>query len=344
MLKLKARTNNIAKATKIRFNSLLQWIKSSRKHQLIVFVVALLFLVAGAVAINTKADKSVEVVSISSEKSKELKTLRIESNIPGINVKGDPYCDSAELNKVTPYDCELKEGQNETVITAPAEATLEGKTYIFQTWDGCSAGNDDWKICFVKMDGVSSKNIIATYKEKLTVNKQPTKQTEIPTPNPNKAPTCVDKEEVDSSFASCLFEFTDTPANIVIELKTYATECGKYMQNYGMSLYHYAPCEIEYAQDHFMLVLDDSSKVICDISSACSIGIDQAGLSYHKKVIVSSPTAVKIKIPLKQDLLIRCRFTCKLDSTFSEWRYLYDTNSKTFRLKAYHQFSPVDIN
>lgn len=184
MLKLKARTSKVAKASKSRLNSLRRWVNSSRKHQLITVGAVLLLLVASVLAVSAMGDKSDKVVLISPEKSQQLKTLRIESNIPGIAMSGSPYCGSAELNKVTPYDCELKENQNETVITAPAEATIEGKMYVFQTWDGCSEGNEDRKVCKAKLD-LESVTIISAFYEvvnKNTNNKAVTSKITCPAP------------------------------------------------------------------------------------------------------------------------------------------------------------------
>ena len=324
------------------------WLKVSRTHQLIfaavaVVLVGTLSFVAYSMTRSNNTQSPTPTQQIAPSQPQDTTTLYIESNIPGIIMAGAPYCDAAKANKTTPYECTLQKDQTETVITAPAEATHEGKTYVFKTWDGCSEGNEDWKICKVKTDAATTKNIVATYAEKqVATTKPPTQKPAVPA-IPNKAPVCAGQDSTDPSFASCRFTLTDTPAKTVVVLRTYATECGKQMQG-NLSLTHPAPCQKQYAGYHTMYEPDASSVISCDIAFACVIDVAVTATHNDKRVTANSPTGMILKIPRESTLHTRtyCRYGCApIQGTFSELEYTYDTDTKTFTVTVFYTFKAL---
>lgn len=125
----------------------------------------ILIIIFGCIAIGISGyflyqeyyrDKST-VASVKNDK----KTITIESEPAGISMVGDPQCDSTKLGKTTPYDCELPDDATETTIVAPGGIEKDGKIYVFQSWDGCSASNTDMKVCKIEKNG--NKKIKANY-------------------------------------------------------------------------------------------------------------------------------------------------------------------------------------
>ncbi len=90
-------------------------------------------------------------------------SLDIESTPSGISMSGKPICDSSTLHNVTPYTCTKNNNSIDTVITAPKQVVLSGKTYNFVTWSGCSASNIDKAICKVVVDEGKKGTLEASY-------------------------------------------------------------------------------------------------------------------------------------------------------------------------------------
>ena len=150
------------KSSKSKKPKLLKRLLANKKRYLVAVVGLVILLAAGGLVFAKSRSSQKSLTSLPSS-NPAAATLRIESSIPGITMKGEPHCDSVTLNKTTPYDCKLEEDQNETVIIAPAETIKDGKTYVFQAWDGCSEGNTDWKICKKVLVNNKTEKITATY-------------------------------------------------------------------------------------------------------------------------------------------------------------------------------------
>lgn len=75
--------------------------------------------------------------------------ILVESNIGGVKIAGEPYCDSNKLKVVTPYSCLINEEQPSTTLVAPEYVMKDGKDYRFQTWEGCSFTDSPRYICRV---------------------------------------------------------------------------------------------------------------------------------------------------------------------------------------------------
>jgi hypothetical protein len=151
--------------TRLKLNRLLMWVKANRRRQLTVSGIILALLICG-VSLTFMLFKSqnaalIETGSMSLQAKKSL-SLYVDSNIPGVIMRGS-QCISPRLDKLTPFNCELPENKNEATITAPEETIKDGKTYSFQSWDGCSEGNVDWKICKKVLISAKAEKITATY-------------------------------------------------------------------------------------------------------------------------------------------------------------------------------------
>jgi hypothetical protein len=92
-------------------------------------------------------------------------SLKVESEPAGIDVAGSPACDSKKFSKTTPYQCAAGMSFT-TTLTAQDTVSVNGQTYVFKTWDGCSESNADKKICKVKVKIGVHANAKATYEPK----------------------------------------------------------------------------------------------------------------------------------------------------------------------------------
>jgi hypothetical protein len=326
-----------------RIAQLVAWLQKTRLHYIVLAAVVLVVVSAGVASVkllrNNQPLGSSDAPT--QQTQAESVSLYIESTIPGVVMAGSPYCDGAQSNKTTPYACELQKDQSETTITAPAEAAHEGKTYTFKSWDGCSEGNADWKICKVKIDGVSSKNIVATYELKVAAQPQPQKPAPKPV-TPNKAPTCTKEDVADPTYASCEFTLTDTPAKTIIDIRLYASECGKNIQG-GLGLTHPAPCKKEHAGYANSYEPDPVSVITCGIPGACAIGLE---ISSHnsKQVTAKTPTSMTLKVQREAKLYTRtyCRYGCaQQQAWFDEWEYTYNAATKTFIMSAFYLYKGI---
>ena len=322
------------------FSRFVSWLQTNRNHQ-IIFAAVLLLLIAGAsvtaYSFGTKNSQS-PAPQTTEQPAQDKISLYIESNIPGVVMAGAPYCDAAKANTATPYACELEKDQTQTTITAPAEATYEGKTYTFTSWDGCSEGNEDWKICKVNIDGVTTKNIVATYTLKAAA--QPQK----PANTANKAPVCTKQDAADATKASCKFSFTEVPAKTILEIRMYASECGKSLKAY-LTFTSPAPCNKEHAGYYAMDAPDDSSAITCADATACVTDMETLGANNSKRVTISKTTTMDIKVPRDTTIKTKtyCRYMCEpMPGWFNEWAYTYDAATKTFRVTAFYLYRGFD--
>ncbi len=129
-----------------------------RRVYLVLSVVVLVALVTTGFALMKKP-KPVSTPAA----NPHLAVLHIESSVAGISMQGAPYCGSGQLKKQTPYDCVLPQGKTQSVISAPPEVVNDGKVYVFQSWDGCSEGNTDQKICRADTALGTTKTLKASY-------------------------------------------------------------------------------------------------------------------------------------------------------------------------------------
>lgn len=173
---------------------------------LIVIVVGAIGFAGYRVLKNDKADDT------STETSTVTSIMSIESEPAGISIAGNPACDSVTLSQKTPYNCEIDFEISETILTAPADAEIDGKKYTFSTWDGCSESNPDKKICKVKLE--HGKYVRAVYNEKIastSQNQQPTKTVCDQNKETDSTATCV--LNLSSQFSLRGFPSTATGRN-----------------------------------------------------------------------------------------------------------------------------------
>lgn len=124
----------------------------------LIIILAVVAVVGGA-GYYVFHSKNTSKTSSASSKA----TLNITSEPNGIQMNGTPLCDGAKLHKLTSYTCAATNSDLDTVITAPAQTSINGKAYTFQTWDGCSASNANKAICKVHVDSGKSKTLKASY-------------------------------------------------------------------------------------------------------------------------------------------------------------------------------------
>ncbi|HWZ66121.1 MAG TPA: hypothetical protein VNX65_05030 [Patescibacteria group bacterium] len=136
-----------------------------------------------------------------SNPSESRTTLAISSEPAGVQIGGNPECDSSKLHKVTPYNCVVGDKILDTIMIAPYQTVVSGKTYMFATWDGCSVSNADKKVCRVTAGQGQTKNLKATYVLSTTASgtspstqpssssqSVPTSTQPAPSPSPTPAP------------------------------------------------------------------------------------------------------------------------------------------------------------
>ena len=130
---------------------------------LVVLAVALVLI--GFVGYKIASYKAPPTVhsSIAQKTYTAVTSLDIESAPSDISMTGDPICDSSKLHKVTPYVCSSNSGSIDTVVTAPSQVVLDGHTYDFVTWSGCSASNPNKAICKVVVSSGRKKTLKASY-------------------------------------------------------------------------------------------------------------------------------------------------------------------------------------
>lgn len=129
--------------------------------RILVSLVVVIAVAAAALAYRSLGNQQ-HVKTQNSSAAATSATIRIDSIPSGLAMQGAPKCDSIQLKKTTPYDCDIGSTIS-TVITAPEQVFSGGKTYNFKTWDGCSASNTDHKICKVDARAHQTKTIKSTY-------------------------------------------------------------------------------------------------------------------------------------------------------------------------------------
>jgi hypothetical protein len=168
----------------------------------IILAVVLVAAIGAAAFFAVKANNTSNPKTKQSNASSS--SLVIQTDPGGLEVTGDPLCDSAKLKKKTPFTC-IQDGSLETLVIAPALATINGKTYAFRTWDGRSADNADKRICKVIVDAGQSKTIKAGY--------DPVNAAAVASPKPTgprTAPvtTCQSQDSDGDGFVTCTITTT----------------------------------------------------------------------------------------------------------------------------------------
>lgn len=154
--------------------------------------------------------KKVTTVQTKTEKT----TLTIESEPAGVSMTGGSECDSSKMNKTTPYECEIV-NIKETTIVAPEEVEINGEKFKFTTWDGCSESNDDKNICKITMSPYENKKIKANYEKLVNNNSSSSPNSSTNPPKQEASVSCAGGEE---SGNSCIFKIVakDVPASFDI--------------------------------------------------------------------------------------------------------------------------------
>lgn len=115
-------------------------------------------------------------------------TLSINSEPAGLQMgAADPTCDAVKLKIVTPYSCTSSDRDLNTIITAPADTIVNGKKYTFVAWDGCTASNNDEKVCKVNTAVGKINTIKAMYELQIPApsNSKPVKKDPVPAAEQN---------------------------------------------------------------------------------------------------------------------------------------------------------------
>lgn len=171
-------------------------------------VLGIVLLVVIGVIGNRVANRSVKTDKPGNQTHESVANLSIESDPAGLEMSGNPYCDGVEQKTKTPYECDLKEGESETVMIAPATATIDNKQYVFRTWDGCSESNVDKKVCRVKAEVNKSHVIKAHYDVAALSSTNPVATTRNTVP--------CSKDEGDAIYRTCAIVETEVPKSLQI--------------------------------------------------------------------------------------------------------------------------------
>lgn len=187
------------------------------KKRIIIVLLAGVFLTsAGAYAIYAGVYGGEEKSTITAESSAAHKELNILSEPSGILMSADAGCGSLSMH--TPYSCPMT--QDVTVVVAPQSVEVKGTAYEFDTWNGCSKGNENRKICLVNFSHSRYKTITAIYKERSNSSPTPRAQTPVNTP---PAGPCESTSQTDSTV-SCT-----TTVNSTLEIWGFpSTQSGAY--------------------------------------------------------------------------------------------------------------------
>lgn len=272
-----------------------------------------------------------------SSEVKLTKGLKIISDPAGIDIAGSPLCDSQKLKKVTPYGCSEAEGQT-TTLTAQETVNVNGKSYKFKTWDGCSESNKDKKICKVKVDRGKLKTAKASYE---LTSSTSTQQAKTPAA-PNQDPVCAAKDSSDTNYASCKLVITNVPAKVTFKGDMRATECGKKIAGTLGSKF-LAPCPSTEGYYGFSQTFPENAvNVSCTVTGACSVNL-AAFFPYIGSISISKSTELSLKVLLQTPHNYVCNHeSCYADTTFSKWDASYDASQKTYNISAYYVYEGID--
>jgi len=154
-------------------------LKGIPRFQLIVLlVVAVIIIGSGAYFLITAKSTTSTQTSTPPPGTKKV-SLMVESEPNGIAMTSEPDCDASQSQKITPYTCEVMGDVASTLVTAPQEVSQNGKTYLFQNWEGCNEPNENKILCRVTLGSDTQPTIKAIYSEQqssaATNNAQKTK-------------------------------------------------------------------------------------------------------------------------------------------------------------------------
>ncbi len=147
-------------------STLKKWIVSHRVISLIITSIVILFIGGVTFALTAQPSDVKSAKNPNQVQSNLPHTrLNVESDPNGLTMQSEQDCDSEKLQQITPYTC-AKVGAFTAVVNAPGSVSVNGTTYHFKTWDGCSESNEDKKICKVVISEKETKIIKAVYEIK----------------------------------------------------------------------------------------------------------------------------------------------------------------------------------
>ena len=248
----------------------------------------------------------------------------------------------------TPFSCSKIEGKNASItIVAPSVATVDGKKLIFKSWDGCSASNDNQKICRVDIDQNDSKKIKANYGSDETSESLGHQGTST-NASPPQPPTinCQSTSPDSSGFVTCSIIVYNAPLGYSFAPVT-APSCGSVLYDAGDGS---APIAAECPngqQVYYWGTLSQLLHISCVIPTACD---DYTPMPDHVSNLTDSvlvPTTLNIRVPHSVEFFYSTSsilepYTGKsipahglrMNAVFNKWEVSYDINRKGTNILA----------
>lgn len=253
--------------------------------------------------------------------------LRIDSDPAGINVTGKTQCDSSKLSKTTPYTCIAPNQSIDTVLTVPNVVTLNGQSYQFKTWDGCSESNADKKICRVRVNSGKLKTVKASYgKAAVASQTSASKATTSSTSNSQKSFNCSNSDN--GGYATCTLSGVSAPTKFIVPIDVTAS-CDTRIYASSGSGYTSYPCDPKPTPEQISS-LQPNIQLTCSVAGACRQ--DHSIAAFYDSYVVSKLTDISLKIPLKSTVKFGyCgHVTCHGNAAFASWEAGYDVASGSY--------------
>jgi hypothetical protein len=257
---------------------------------------------------STNSDASDQEVT---EETAQIK-LDIVSEPAGIVMSADSACQDQLKEKQTPTSCET-DSEFTTIVTAPAIATVDGRKLSFQTWDGCSEGNADKKICKVI---VGESRIIKAIYSTAPANPD-TGSASQTSSNPTSKPSngiCGSGPRIVSGRAICEFDVAVTSKDS--EVRLFVPDAGQ-------------PGINDVSND---IIYSCSASQACFTFNPSSNDYDQAfttlNLDRSVQFLVKKNTKVTISYPVKRSSIIsQVGGSATQEYTFQDWVYTLNHGS-----------------
>lgn len=165
-------------------------IKTVASHK-IISILSLIFFVCTAfllvVFLPTLYGRFESVSRLPEGDSRYKKSVLVTSDISDVIIRSSVGCGARQnMELKTDEVCDIKPSVKEVTMIAPERSEIRGVSYTFTSWEGCSASNNDQKICLVRIGNATQTTIKATYipSSQLSGGDTPA----IPSPNDTKPP------------------------------------------------------------------------------------------------------------------------------------------------------------
>ncbi len=251
--------------------------KHTKKKSAVLVFVGFLAVAVFAFALatfNNNTTKSSKYEQ-SAQSNQDKRTIVINSSPQGLNVVETSECES--IGGESPVMCYFDSEFTDITVTAKKEISKDGVTLIFRSWDGCSEGNINERICKIKITSDGTFSITANYGQSSELTEIELKSSEPPSVN------CESGDTNNDGYVSCTVTVVSIPTTVVPDV-SYKSDC------------HWPPNTIEDCHKITFLsgfaggVISPSPERVCDPEIICKS--NWAGT-------VTKPGKVHIKFPVQ---------------------------------------------